>query len=50
MRLTDLAGQVDFALACYMVHELPAGNRFFAEVGRGPQAGWPLLLLSRPVT
>ncbi|WP_207799944.1 class I SAM-dependent methyltransferase [Candidatus Cryosericum hinesii] len=44
MCLTDLAGQVDFALACYMVHELPAGNRFFAEVAEALKPGGCVLL------
>jgi ubiquinone/menaquinone biosynthesis C-methylase UbiE len=44
MGLADLAGQVDFALACYMVHELPAGNRFFAEVAAALKPGGRLLL------
>jgi len=44
MRLTDLAGQVDFVLACYMVHELPAGNHFFAEVAAALKPDGCLLL------
>lgn len=44
MGLSDLAGQVDFALACYMVHELPAGNRFFAEVAEALKPGGCVLL------
>lgn len=44
MRLGDLAGQVDFVLACYMVHELPAGNRFFTEVAEALKPGGCLLL------
>jgi len=32
MGLGDLAGKVDFALACAVVHELPAVNPFFTEI------------------
>src|SRR5271157_4508110 len=32
MRLADLAGRVDFALAFAMVHEVPDAGRFFGEV------------------
>jgi SAM-dependent methyltransferase len=34
MRLADLSGTVDFALAFAVVHELPAAGPFFAEVSR----------------
>ena len=34
MKIDDLAGRVDFALAYAMVHELPDQARFFAEVRR----------------
>jgi len=34
MRLADLVGTVDFALAFAVVHELPAAGSFFAEVSR----------------
>jgi SAM-dependent methyltransferase len=44
MGLADLAGQVDFALAFAMVHELPAGNRLFAELAEALKPGGCLLL------
>jgi 2-polyprenyl-3-methyl-5-hydroxy-6-metoxy-1,4-benzoquinol methylase len=44
MGLADLAGQVDFALAMAMVHELPEGNRFFAEVAEALKPGCSVLL------
>lgn len=47
MRLTDLAGRVDFALAFAMVHELPADAPFFREVAEALKPG-ALLLLAEP--
>jgi ubiquinone/menaquinone biosynthesis C-methylase UbiE len=40
----DLAGQVDFALAFAMVHELPDQRRFFAEVFQALKPGGKLLV------
>ncbi len=34
MRLDDLAGSVDFALAFAVVHEMPSASSFFAELSR----------------
>ena len=42
--LDDLAGSVDFTLAFAMVHELPAPDRFFAEVAMASKPGACLLL------
>jgi SAM-dependent methyltransferase len=41
--LTDLAGAVDFTLAFYVVHELPAAAPFFREVARASKPGARLL-------
>jgi SAM-dependent methyltransferase len=40
----DLGGQVDFVLAFAMVHELPEGHSFFAEVAAALKPGGTLLL------
>lgn len=40
----DLAGQVDFALAFAMVHELPAGHPFFDELAAVAKPGAQVLL------
>jgi SAM-dependent methyltransferase len=45
MALADLAGTVDFAFACAMVHELPDAARFFREVGDALKPGASLLLV-----
>jgi SAM-dependent methyltransferase len=45
MGLADLAGAVDFALAYYMVHELPAADAFFAETAEALRPGACLLLV-----
>lgn len=45
MGVTDLAGTVDFALAYYMVHELPSADPFFAEVAAALRPGARLLLV-----
>ncbi|HMD97936.1 MAG TPA: methyltransferase domain-containing protein [Terriglobia bacterium] len=42
--LDDLAGSVDFTLAFAVVHELPAPDRFFAEVAKASKPGACLLL------
>ena len=42
--LTDLAGQVDFALAFAVVHEMPSAVSFFTEAGRTLKPGGRLLL------
>ena len=44
MGLADLAGAVDFALAYYMVHELPSADVFFAEIAAALRPGGCLLL------
>jgi len=43
MGIGDLAGQVDFALAFAMVHELPKPDRFFMEVAGALKTGGKLL-------
>jgi SAM-dependent methyltransferase len=43
--LNDLAGQVDFTLACAVVHELPAVEPFFAELAVASKPGATLLFL-----
>ncbi len=40
----DLAGRVDFALAFAMVHEVPDGARFFAELAAAVRPGGRVLL------
>ena len=47
LALADLANQVDFVLAFAMVHEMPEGHSFFAEVARTMKPG-AVLLLSEP--
>jgi ubiquinone/menaquinone biosynthesis C-methylase UbiE len=44
MGVDDLKGQVDLALAFWMVHELPDPGRFFAECHGVLKAGGRLLL------
>jgi SAM-dependent methyltransferase len=41
--IADLAGAVDFTLAFALVHELPAVERFFAEVAMAAKRGAGLL-------
>jgi SAM-dependent methyltransferase len=41
--LADVPGAVDFTLAFYLVHELPAVEPFFAEVARASKPGAGLL-------
>jgi len=43
MGIKDLAGAVDFTLAFYLVHELPAVERFFGEVAKAAKPGAGLL-------
>lgn len=45
LAVADLAGQVDFALAFAMVHELPVGTPFFAEVAATLKSDACLLLV-----
>ncbi|HEV2447121.1 MAG TPA: methyltransferase domain-containing protein [Candidatus Sulfopaludibacter sp.] len=45
MGLADLAGRVDFTLACAVVHELPAAAPFFREVAEVSKPGARLLLV-----
>jgi ubiquinone/menaquinone biosynthesis C-methylase UbiE len=42
--IEDLTGKVDLALAFALVHELPDGGRFFAEVRRAMAPGGRVLL------
>jgi SAM-dependent methyltransferase len=44
MGVGDLAGQVDFALAFAVVHELPSAQAFFAEAAASLRPGGALLL------
>jgi tRNA A58 N-methylase Trm61 len=46
--LTDLRGKVDFALAFFMVHEMPSASRFFAEAADAMKPGATLLLAEPP--
>jgi ubiquinone/menaquinone biosynthesis C-methylase UbiE len=41
--VADLAGAVDFTLAFFLVHELPAVEQFFSEVARASKQGAGLL-------
>jgi len=43
--IADLAGQVDFGLAFYMVHEVPDAARFFAEMRAALKVGGKLLFV-----
>ena len=43
MRLSDLAGKVDFTLAFAVVHEMPSFPSFFAEVAAASKPGARLL-------
>jgi ubiquinone/menaquinone biosynthesis C-methylase UbiE len=43
MRLDDLAGSVDFALAFAVVHEMPSASSFFAELSRTLKPGGSIL-------
>ena len=45
MRLPDLAGKVDFAVAFNVVHELPSAQTFFAEVAAALKPGGQLLVV-----
>lgn len=45
MGVTDLAGQVDFTLACAMVHELPDQGAFFQQAAQAMKSGSTLLLI-----
>lgn len=47
MGVKDLKGQVDFAMAFAVVHEIPAPDRFFTEVAEALKAG-ALLLFAEP--
>ena len=42
--LQDLQGEVDFALAMAVVHEMPSSGQFFAEVAQAMKPGATLLL------
>jgi ubiquinone/menaquinone biosynthesis C-methylase UbiE len=43
--LVDLAGRVDFVLACAVVHELPSPAAFFQEAAQVMKTGAALLLI-----
>jgi ubiquinone/menaquinone biosynthesis C-methylase UbiE len=43
--IRDLAGQVDFTLACAVVHELPASGPFFTELAAASKTGATVLLV-----
>lgn len=43
--IADLVSIVDFTLAFYLVHELPAPERFFAEVAKASKPGAGLLFV-----
>jgi SAM-dependent methyltransferase len=43
LQIVDLAGAIDFTLAFAMVHELPALERFFADVAMASKPGAGLL-------
>jgi ubiquinone/menaquinone biosynthesis C-methylase UbiE len=43
--VADLSGQVDFALACAMVHELEAPSHFFEEVAHALKPGGRMLIV-----
>jgi ubiquinone/menaquinone biosynthesis C-methylase UbiE len=45
MGLADLAGRVDFVLACAVVHELPNQAAFFQEAAQSMKSGAALLLI-----
>ena len=45
LRLGDLAGLVDFALAGYMIHEAPDHAKFFGQVARSPCPAGSFLIL-----
>jgi ubiquinone/menaquinone biosynthesis C-methylase UbiE len=42
--IRDLEGQVDFALAAFVVHEVPDAERFLAEIGNALAPGGRLLV------
>lgn len=42
--LDGLEGQVDFALACYMVHEVPDPRRLFSEAHQALKCGGQMLV------
>jgi ubiquinone/menaquinone biosynthesis C-methylase UbiE len=48
MGLDGAGGQIDFALACALVHEVPDAERFFSEVWRVLKPGACLLLAEPP--
>lgn len=45
MGLDDVAGQVDFTLACAVVHELPNQERFFQEVAQAMKGSAAMLVI-----
>jgi ubiquinone/menaquinone biosynthesis C-methylase UbiE len=45
MALGDLPEKIDFVLAAFVVHEMPAASKFFAEAAKAMKAGATLLLM-----
>jgi hypothetical protein len=43
--LEDLKGGIDFALACYLVHEVPDIPGFFSQVGSALSASGKMLVM-----
>jgi ubiquinone/menaquinone biosynthesis C-methylase UbiE len=48
LNLADLAGRINFALAYYVVHEVPDAERFFSEITRALTPGGRLLVVEPP--
>ncbi|MCX5866106.1 MAG: methyltransferase domain-containing protein [Proteobacteria bacterium] len=48
LNLADLAGRVNFALACYVVHEVPDPERLLSEIARALAPGGRLLIVEPP--
>ena len=48
LNLTDLAGRVNFALAYYVVHEVPDPERFLSEIASTLAPGGRLLIVEPP--
>ena len=45
MGVEDLAGSIDFTLAFAVVHEMPAADRFFADVAKASRPGGSVLFV-----
>lgn len=48
LNLADFAGRVNFALACYVVHEVPDPERLLSEIARALAPGGRLLIVEPP--